>query len=405
MLYSDRVMMYNAAMLGLIGDYIIDEYITCSADRISPESPIPVFRYISATTSHGGAGNVERNLRALGAQVESHFPNMAFAPRKKRYVCDGHIVFRCDHEASFSSSKTNFSFDPAVKHVLLSDYNKGSLDLIDMIIDQLVGDGIKIIADIKRPIQNYRNAFLVKMNAKEHQTYCGGQSLSDISKAYDIPNIIVTQGDKGMDVYTNNKVHHLDVDASSVRDVTGAGDIVLAAIGHYIERGESVLDAAVKANKLAALSVSHFGTYVLTKDDAAKVERPTTVFTNGCFDIIHKGHVEYLRASKALGDRLVVGLNSDRSVRALKGSTRPINDERARKEVLESLAFVDQVIIFDDDTPYDLIKSIKPDIITKGGDYSVETVVGNDLAKVVIIPLVEDASTTKIIGRIHDKNR
>lgn len=391
-------------MLGLIGDYIIDDYITCVAERISPESPIPVFRYVSEKSTHGGAGNVERNLVALGSKVQPHFPNMNYAPHKKRYVCDGQIVFRCDHETSFRSGKTKFSFDDDVRYVLISDYAKGSFHDIWEIIANLVRDGRKIIADIKRPIDNYSGAYLVKMNAKEHQTFCGGRPLDELSKTYSIPNIIVTRGENGMDVYTDGVAHNLPVDASSVRDVTGAGDIVLAALGHYLDRGEAILEAATKANKLASLSVSHFGTYVVTPEDIAKVERPTTVFTNGCFDIIHKGHIDYLRASKALGDRLVVGLNSDRSVRALKGKGRPINDESSRKDVLESLTFVDEVIIFDEDTPYDLIKAIKPDIITKGGDYTVETVVGNDLAKVVIIPLVEGNSTTNIIRRIHGQD-
>lgn len=126
----------------------------------------------------------------------------------------------------------------------------------------------------------------------------------------------------------------------------------------------------------------------------------TTIFTNGCFDILHRGHVDYLRRSAELGIRLVVGLNSDASVRRLKQGRRPINNQEDRKIVLESLRWVDEVIIFDDDTPYQLIKTIRPDIITKGGDYRPQDVVGHDLAHVVIMPYLEERSTTRIIDAL-----
>ena len=126
------------------------------------------------------------------------------------------------------------------------------------------------------------------------------------------------------------------------------------------------------------------------------------IFTNGCFDILHRGHVEYLNKSKLLGDMLVVGLNSDESVKRLKGSERPINHQDDRKYVLESLYCVDQVIIFNEDTPYNLIKRIEPTYITKGGDYEVEDVVGNDLAEVVIIPTLQGFSTTNTLRRLNN---
>jgi D-beta-D-heptose 7-phosphate kinase/D-beta-D-heptose 1-phosphate adenosyltransferase len=123
-----------------------------------------------------------------------------------------------------------------------------------------------------------------------------------------------------------------------------------------------------------------------------------TVFTNGCFDILHRGHIEYLRQSKGLGDRLIVGLNSDASVRRLKGESRPINNQEDRAALLKALRFVDEVIVFNADTPIDLITMLRPDIITKGGDYRPEDVVGNALAKVVIIPYLENYSTTRLVN-------
>jgi rfaE bifunctional protein nucleotidyltransferase chain/domain len=124
------------------------------------------------------------------------------------------------------------------------------------------------------------------------------------------------------------------------------------------------------------------------------------VFTNGCFDILHRGHVEYLKESKKLGTYLIVGINSDNSVKRLKGDTRPINNQWDRKIVLEELRCVDEVVIFEEDTPYDLIKKIGPDIITKGGDYKVEEVVGHDLAKTVIIPYLEGYSTSSVLKKL-----
>ena len=126
----------------------------------------------------------------------------------------------------------------------------------------------------------------------------------------------------------------------------------------------------------------------------------TIVFTNGCFDILHKGHVEYLRKSKELGHYLIVAINSDKSVQRLKGKGRPVNKQEDRALVLKAIRYVDEVIVFDEDTPYQLIKQIKPDIITKGGDYTEDKVVGNDIAKVVIIPYVDGYSTTGMIDAV-----
>jgi D-beta-D-heptose 7-phosphate kinase/D-beta-D-heptose 1-phosphate adenosyltransferase len=124
----------------------------------------------------------------------------------------------------------------------------------------------------------------------------------------------------------------------------------------------------------------------------------TVVFTNGCFDILHRGHVEYLKESKKLGNYLIVAINSDSSVKRLKGKARPLNTQEDRAFVLKAIKYVDEVIVFDEDTPYKLIKEIKPDIITKGGDYTQDTVVGNDIAKVVILPFIQGYSTTGLVN-------
>jgi len=126
----------------------------------------------------------------------------------------------------------------------------------------------------------------------------------------------------------------------------------------------------------------------------------TVVFTNGCFDILHRGHVKYLKATKELGDYLIVGVNSDSSVKRLKGLDRPVNKQEDRVAVLQAIKYVDEVIVFDEDTPYRLIKEVKPDIITKGGDYTQDNVVGNDIAKVVILPYIQGYSTTGLVNAV-----
>jgi rfaE bifunctional protein nucleotidyltransferase chain/domain len=127
------------------------------------------------------------------------------------------------------------------------------------------------------------------------------------------------------------------------------------------------------------------------------------VFTNGCFDLIHRGHIELLKFSKSLGSRVIVGLNSDESVKKLKGAERPVNNQEDRKLILESLRYVDEVVIFNEETPYNLIKKIKPNIIVKGGDYTIDKVVGNKLAEVRIFKYVKNYSSTKIIQNINDR--
>ena len=124
------------------------------------------------------------------------------------------------------------------------------------------------------------------------------------------------------------------------------------------------------------------------------------VFTNGCFDILHRGHVEYLKATKELGNYLIVGINSDSSVKRLKGLDRPVNKQEDRVAVLQAIKYVDEVIVFDEDTPYRLIKEVKPDIITKGGDYTQDNVVGNDIARVVILPYIQGYSTTGLVNAV-----
>lgn len=386
-------------MIVVIGDIIIDEYVYGTSTRLSPEAPVPVVKHEKTERKLGGAGNVYNNIKSLTDDVEligyrndtTDWPvelRTIQMPIKQRIYADKHYVTRVDREETINNSSL---FDYVSKRVhnctvVLSDYNKGTLQDPQRLIQILKNNGCYIIVDPKQHLDLYSGADIIKPNKQEYKEYDNGVDT----------NMIVTLGKDG---YMINGTHY-PTQTQDVYDVTGAGDTFLAVMSYFVDRGDSLEFACEMANKGAGASVQHNGVYVVHWKDLDP--RPSIVFTNGCFDLLHRGHVEMLKASKALGEHLVVGLNTDASVKKLKGNTRPINNETDRKVVLESLDFVDEVILFDEDTPQKLIERIRPDIITKGGDYTVDTVVGNEFAKVVIIPTVDNQSTTNTIKRIME---
>ncbi len=376
----------------VFGDVIVDKYIYGTSTRISPEAPVPVVTYKEEKESLGGAGLVYENLKSLGVDVtllQTEQPRSV----KTRIICDGHYITRIDDDKDADSNavlanvlRSDFS---QWDYVILSDYDKGVLDNAKQIIAHINSQGPKVIVDPKRYAHDYEGAWLVKPNNSEYTKFEFDEWQG---------NIITTDAGHSVSATIDNIQYTVPVEQVEVSDVTGAGDCFLAAFVYALTKDYShqkCLEIAVSAS---TLSVKHQGTYILDKQDVEY----TKVFTNGCFDIVHRGHVEMLKASKQLGDWLVVGVNTDQSVKRLKGESRPVNNESDRKVMLESLDFVDEVILFDDDTPLELIQRVQPNIITKGGDYTVDTVVGNQLAKVVILPTVDDYSTTKTIQRINN---
>ena len=384
-------------MIVVIGDIIIDEYVYGTSTRLSPEAPVPVVKHEKTERKLGGAGNVYNNIKSLTDDVTligyrndtTDWPVELFCthmPLKQRIYADKHYITRIDREQKIDNS-TLFDYVKKRVHnctVVISDYNKGTIQDPQRLIKILKDNGCYVIVDPKQHLDLYAGADVIKPNKQEYEEYNNGVDT----------DMVVTLGADG---YMINGTHY-PTQQQEVYDVTGAGDTFLAVMSYFLDFGESLEFACEMANKGAGVSVQHNGVYVVHWKDLDP--RPTVVFTNGCFDLLHRGHVEMLKASKALGEHLVVGLNTDASVKRLKGDTRPINNETDRKVVLESLDFVDEVILFDEDTPQQLIERIRPDIITKGGDYTVDTVVGNELAKVVIIPTVENQSTTNTIKRI-----
>ena len=379
--------------VAVIGDVIIDRYIYGTTERLSPEAPIPIVKQERVVDKPGGAGNLYENLISLG--VDCDLVNLLAKPSiKTRVFCDGHYITRidddhiADHDVVWDIIR-NIDFT-GYDYVVLSDYNKGALDRSLDIIQHINKFGCKVIVDPKRHVSKYQGAWLIKPNLKEYFDF-GFNTVVGL-------NTIVTSSSAEVTAHIDGKTYRIEPEQVEVADVTGAGDCFLATFVYGLTKGYSHRKCLELATRAATESVKHIGTYVLKLED---VEHKV-VFTNGCFDILHRGHIEYLEQSRKLGDKLIVGLNSDASVKRLKGDSRPINNEADRYKALKALRCVDEVYIFEEDTPYKLIKIVEPDIITKGGDYKPEEVVGNDLADVVILPYVENYSTTNIVSKLND---
>jgi len=378
----------------VIGDVIIDKYIYGTSTRISPEAPVPVITYIEEKETRGGAGLVYENLKSLGVDVDM-FETQGQVSVKTRIICDGHYITRIDDDAQANGTEvlkqvqeTNFS---QYDYVLLSDYNKGVLDEAREIIKHINTFNCKIIVDPKENQWFYEGAWLVKPNYSEFESleFDNWQG-----------NIITTNAGEEVIATIDGKRYEVPVDNLEVADVTGAGDCFLASFVYALTKGYDCEKAIKVAVRGSTESVKHAGTYILKKADLEDV----VVWTNGVFDILHIGHLKLLRHAHSLGNRLIVGINSDASVKRLKGDLRPINDQDTRKELLLELGFVDDVIIFDEDTPLEAMTVLEPDIIVKGGDYTFDTVVGNHLAEVVIFPTVEGHSTSATIKKIDNSN-
>ncbi len=320
--------------------------------------------------------------------------------------------------------------------VLISDYAKGVLtpSLTKDIIKLAKEKDKLILVDPKgSDYSKYSGATLITPNKKEaflatnidlsddEKLFKAGMMLkNDLNLTYSI----ITLSEDGIAIF-DKKMTKIPTVAREVYDVTGAGDTVLAALGYALSSGKDIISATHFANSAAAVAVSRVGSVAVTMQEVREYEDrlhtksftkkiktldevveklsnmdKKVVFTNGCFDIIHAGHVKYLQEAKSYGDILVLGLNSDASVKRLKGESRPINSVEDRATVLAALESVDFVIEFGDDTPYELIKAIKPDILVKGGDYEGKEVVGSDIAKETrLVQFVDGKSTTKIIER------
>jgi D-beta-D-heptose 7-phosphate kinase/D-beta-D-heptose 1-phosphate adenosyltransferase len=445
----------NNTNILIIGDIILDEYIQVKINKIANEAPIPVFSYSDKKYILGGCGNVYQNMKLFnnklyiisvvgndnnGMIIKNMINNNDIiiddcrkSTVKTRIVSDNKILLRYDNEDTFliNSSieemiinKFDMIFDK-IDIVVFSDYNKGVLtqSICQYIINKCNQYNKITIGDLKHNFNYFTNITLTKPNLLEAMNYTKKKKLIEIHK-HIIETIkckysIVTMGKEGISFYENNKLYKTAYLSEEIIDVTGAGDIVTSVIGSLYNKTD-IKTILTIATYLGTLSVKKSGTYCLNYIDILsaysyinnkdltcdiiyylKKSKSKIVFTNGCFDILHIGHIQYLEQARKLGDYMIVGINSDDSVSRLKGPTRPINNIYDRINFLKRFDFIDYIVEFNQDTPLELIKLLEPDILVKGGDYTHDTVVGREYAKqVVILPFVEGKSTTNIINKI-----
>lgn len=329
--------------------------------------------------------------------------------------------------------------------ILISDYMKGLLtqDLCQGIIRLANKNGVPVVVDVKDPkYGKYYGATILKPNLNELRHLTGKnvktndeivEASEDLRKRCNCQYVLTTLGARGMVLVGDGDPFFVKSFDKEVYDVSGAGDTTVAYLAACMAGGFPIRKAVEIANVAAGIQVGKVGTStvclqevheamshsdnyqsnkMLSTEDIANFRNhhadQKIVFTNGCFDILHVGHKRYLQQAATLGDILIVGVNSDASVKRLKGESRPVNTVVDRVEMLCALGFVGYVAIFDEDTPYELIKQIQPDVLVKGGDYQPDEVVGKDIVesrggKVEIIPFVEGKSTTNIINQINKK--
>ena len=373
--------------------------------------------------------------------------------KKTRYVCENQQILRVDKEMENPiSSAIELKIIKLLKKkindcnvIVLSDYNKGVLtnNLIKKII-KIAKDykKILIVDPKKKDFSVYAGATFITPNLKELKGATNTLGISTksnedslvlklskkIINKFDFKAVITTRSSNGISVVTDvGSFFHLPSEAKEVFDVSGAGDTVLAYLSSSISKGES-LESSIKISNVAAgLAVAKFGTSVvsideidnikqiknnkvITNQDISKILKDydgekIIGFTNGCFDLLHTGHISYLKSAKQKCDILILGLNSDESIKKLKGKNRPIVELKDRVEILSSFPFVDKIVVFEEVTPIKLIKKIKPNIIFKGKDYKKKDVVGFYESKkwhgrVILIDFIENKSTTNLIERI-----
>lgn len=406
-------------------------------------------RLVGVTGVDEAAESLRNSLQ--GAGVQTHFQQIASQPTilKLRVMSRHQQLLRLDFEEPFATDAQAMAEQvdallAGVKVLVLSDYGKGALKNHQVLIQQARARGIPVLADPKgKDFSIYRGASLITPNLGEFETIVGhcrdeaelvakGDALM---RELELGALLVTRGEHGMTLLRPDHAPlHLPARAREVFDVTGAGDTVISTLAASLAAGEELPNAVALANLAAGIVVAKLGTAAISAPELrravqreagsergvvsvdqlllaledARAHGEKIVFTNGCFDILHAGHVTYLEQARAQGDRLVLAVNDDASVSRLKGPGRPINSVDRRMAVLAGLGAVDWVVSFSEDTPENLLRQVKPDVLVKGGDYGIEGVVGADIVRayggeVRVLGLVENSSTTAIVEKIRSK--
>jgi D-beta-D-heptose 7-phosphate kinase/D-beta-D-heptose 1-phosphate adenosyltransferase len=463
-----------------VGDGMLDRYVDGDVVRVSAEAPIPILQQRDETSMLGGAGNVARNVVALGGEavlvavvgddaaggeiralieadpaIVDALVIAAGRPSsvKTRFVAAGQQLLRTDRETTAALPADTAeavlarieAHLPQCDAMILSDYAKGTLcdDVLGRAIEFAQAAGVPVLADPKRDdFTAYAGVTVLTPNRAEWLAATGDPGNHDdaveasarqIIERCGIGNILLTRSEQGASLIAQSgDALHLPARALEVYDVSGAGDTVAATLALTLAAGAPLADAARLANLAGGVAVSKTGTATVSNDElatalvthdlspaeakiaSANVAAATVArwrsrglkvgFTNGCFDLLHPGHVSLIREAADSCDRLIVAINSDESVRRLKGEGRPVQNETARAMVLASLADADLVVVFDDDTPIPLLERLRPDVLVKGGDYTVETVVGGDVVQeyggeVRLAVFVDGHSSSAMIAR------
>ena len=402
---------------------------------------------VGVTGDDEAANSLVNSLK--GAGVRAIFQRIAHQPTivKLRVMSRHQQLLRIDFEEPFATDALALAVQvdellEGIKVLVLSDYGKGALKNHQALIQAARARGIPVLADPKgKDFSIYRGASLITPNLNEFETIVGGcadehelvSKGAQLMHDLDLGALLVTRGEHGMTLLRpDHPALHLPARAREVFDVTGAGDTVISTLAAAIAAGEELPHAVALANLAAGIVVGKLGTAAISAPelrraiqreegsergvlgleqlllavDDARAHKERIVFTNGCFDILHAGHVTYLEQARAQGDRLIVAINDDASVSRLKGPGRPINSVDRRMAVLAGLGAVDWVISFSEGTPENLLSAVKPDVLVKGGDYGIDQVVGADIVTayggtVKVLGLVENSSTTAIVEKIR----
>ena len=479
--------------IAIVGDIMVDEYLSGKVNRVSPEAPIPIVstdgkkKYVP-----GGCGNVANNISALGGKavvfslcgkdedgrklieiledngieynaklILGHIKTIV----KQRIIGNGQQIVRidCNDKPAIHNEDRDLLLDLFKEQVnefsavAISDYAKGICDshICSSVISICQKKHIPVIVDPKgKNWDKYKGAFLITPNMKEIRDYSGvnyeneDKSIEQFSESYfskiGVDNLLITRSEKGMTLFSNNShVKHYKSLAKDVFDVSGAGDTVVATIAAIlVENGYDLDNAIDYANTAAGIVVGKVGTSTVTREeienerkgrsilytpvigvddleeltslvDRWRKDNLSIVTTNGCFDVIHYGHTHLLCEAKKMGDKLIVCINSDASIKRLKGNDRPINSVENRALVLSAIKYVDAVVVFDEiiqgssntDVPFAVLKTILPDVHVKGGDYSIDEVPEAKYAKrFETVSFISGCSTTNTISKIKSNN-
>jgi D-beta-D-heptose 7-phosphate kinase / D-beta-D-heptose 1-phosphate adenosyltransferase len=395
----------------------------------------------------------ELAARLAGAGVLCDFQRSEAAPTimKLRVISQHQQLIRADFEQDYSDADVSAMTDRAEKALadaqvlVLSDYGKGALADTQRLIRAARARGVPVIVDPKgHDFSKYRGATVITPNLSEFEAIVGPCSSEEdlvsrgreLALNLDLEALLITRGEHGMTLLRPDAAElHLPARAREVFDVTGAGDTVVSVLAAALAAGSPLPEATAMANLAAGLVVAKLGTAAISGPELrraiqreegtgrgamtaeqlavavedARAHGERIVFTNGCFDIIHAGHVGYLAEARRLGDRLIVAINDDDSVKRLKGPGRPINPVDRRMAVLAGLEAVDWVVSFAEDTPENLLRLLRPDVLVKGGDYSIAQVVGGEFVQnyggdVRVLAFLDNCSTSAIVEKMKDSN-